>query len=107
MWTGLDLHLRHHGVFADSDDDARKVVARGLPRHRQCRLTRHDLSGDPGELHTVDDHPAGVVLAQLHLPGVGPAAQRVVADTEDASCLGYPKMRHEIEITPADAGDSR
>ncbi|GAB1515753.1 hypothetical protein JCM33774_77960 [Actinophytocola sp. KF-1] len=56
-----------------------------------------------GQRGPVDDFPPGGVDPGGQLPPVHPPANRVVADPEQSSCFGHPKLRHEKEDIAANA----
>ena len=73
---------------ADSDSTGRGA---GRPAAR-------GLLGQPGKGGTVDGPAAGAVAGRRHASGIGPAAQRVVADPEQRGCLTDPERLHRATL---------
>lgn len=87
MRPGLDLDLSHHGVADDPADQASEPVAHRVGHHYPVLALVGGLSqllGEFGERHSVHGEPAGVSSGHLDAACLGPAAQGVIADPQQA-----------------------
>jgi uncharacterized protein DUF4386 len=102
VWPGLDLHLSHDGIADDAGDQALEPVPRRAGHHRLAlgvvgRLGQ--VLGQPGERHPVHGETSGRIGGRFDPSAVGPAAQGVIADAQQAGRLLDPERRHPATVT--------
>jgi hypothetical protein len=98
---GLDLYLGHHGVTDDTGDQAAEPVPRRVGHHRPAlslvgRVGQ--LLRKRGERHPVHGVPPGGIGDHLDPSAIGPAAQGVIADPEQAGSFLDPEGRHPATL---------
>src|SRR5664279_4571173 len=105
--AALQLHLRHDAVHDHLGDQADETVPSGpaYSRRVRCRGGRM-LPREFGQDNPIDDLAPGVVPARRQGSGVDPAADGVVADTQQLGDLPNTELRHDGHCSSASADET-